>query len=115
MPITSQQRLLRNIFQKDWTSANRTFAGIMEQKVADRLQRQKQRIAEGILREDAGLNEATEMCTMCDGEGDAPYTADNMSGSCRTCGGSGKIYDKNDDNPPKPKDTSKFTNAPRLK
>ena len=52
MAQTSTQKLLGHIKGKNWASANESFAGIMQQKVADRVQLMRQQIGAGLVKED---------------------------------------------------------------
>jgi len=46
-------KLLGAIKSRDWSTANEQFSGIMQQKVADRLQTERQIIGAGLVKEDA--------------------------------------------------------------
>jgi len=45
-------KLLGAIKSRDWSTANEQFSGIMQQKVADRLQTERQIIGAGLVKED---------------------------------------------------------------
>ncbi len=52
MPLNSTQKLLGSIKGKNWAAANEQFAGIMQQKVADRIQLERQQIGNSLVKED---------------------------------------------------------------
>lgn len=52
MPQTSTQKLLGAIKGKNWAAANEQFAGLMQQKVADRIQVERQSIGASLVKED---------------------------------------------------------------
>jgi hypothetical protein len=64
--MTSIQKLLNNIKDRDWSSANEQFAGIMQQKVADRLQVERQVLGRTLVKEDEDKVETKDSrCPSC--------------------------------------------------
>jgi hypothetical protein len=56
--------LLQAIKSRDWVAANETFGAIMQEKVADRIQQERQSIGQTLVKE-AALDEALKKCQKC--------------------------------------------------